>query len=348
MMVWRHAEKLSSGDKGFLPVYMLKSFKSISPKTAALAFAATAAISFATFSTIENNRRLDILQNKALLESISKKDTVTITYVKPRKRLKFKSATLKEAKAFMLSLGHDTSKVNAMFSDSRLEKYVMFKKRTAEADTTKPKKKMTYEDYKKAYNYPELVRLGLEFQSQHADSLAQSQSETGTPSEMTAAIFGVETYYGKKQGDMACVNVFLSLIEDAPNLRDPKNRKHWDRFGKSELAALVEICGMFNADAFSIKGSKRGAIGPMQFLPSNILAFAKEHGTKSLSEIFSIAVAIRFISRYLALSGASAKSSYAIGSANYNAAHEYNHSDYYSHLVVELAADLRAKKALKK
>ncbi|HQT45266.1 MAG TPA: lytic murein transglycosylase [Candidatus Micrarchaeota archaeon] len=327
----------------------MKSFKSISPKTAALAFAATAAISFATFNSIEH-RRLDLLQNKALLESISKKDTITMTYVKPKKHQKFNPATLKAAKAFMLSVGHDTSKVNAMFSDSRLEKYPMFKKRAAEPDTAKPKpkKKMTYGNYKNAYNYPELVRLGREFQSLHADSLAKSQSLTGTPSEMTTAIFGVETYYGKKQGDMACVNVFLSLIEDAPNLRDPNKRQYWDRFGKVELAALAEICGMFDADLFSIRGSKRGAVGPMQFLPSNILAFAKEHGTKSLSEIFSIDVAIAFISRYLARSGASIRSSYAIGSANYNAAHEYNHSDFYSHLLVELAADLKAKRQLKK
>ncbi len=251
-------------------------------------------------------------------------------------KAEFKPATLVQAKKFLLHLGRDTSFVDSLLADTTLQKYSLFKK--PKPDTSKVKKPFTYEMYKKLYHFDKLLELGKKFQTKHWGELVAAQDATGVPNEMISAILGIESIYGTDTGKKECVNVFLSIWEDAPKLR---NASYWSAFSRREFAALLKIGDKYSQSPLSFKGSDRGAIKASQFLPTSVLRYDTLSPGTSYGYFSSIDYSINMISRYLATAGATLNAPLAVDSKNYFAALDYNHSKYYARFIMELARDLR-------
>jgi len=293
-------------------------------------------LSYRVFSTFQKQASfkppaplVDTCIAKPSIKQAARKDST-----KPM--LVFKEATLKEARKFLLHTGRGAVSVDSLLSDSQLEKYVLFKK--PKPDTSKVKKPFTYERYKELYHYDKLLEKGIKFQEKYSLDLAAAQDSTGTPEELVTAVHGIETIYAGYTGELACVNVFLSLMEDS---------RAWKAFAKRELSCFLQICDKYHIDPFSVKGSERGAFTPGQFLPSSFLKYDVLPEGTSFEYAFSVQYSISLVSRYLRDAGASMHSGFSREGTNYKAAFAYNHSGYYARFVVELASDLKKHRQAK-
>jgi membrane-bound lytic murein transglycosylase B len=105
---------------------------------------------------------------------------------------------------------------------------------------------------------------------QYATELDRAAERYGVPANIIAAIIGVETLYGRSQGNFRALDALASLAFDYP---DPKRPDRAEMF-RNQLADLIELDLTGRIDARTIKASYAGAIGIPQFMPGSIKRFA--------------------------------------------------------------------------
>jgi len=147
------------------------------------------------------------------------------------------------------------------------------------------------------------------------------------PPHIIVAILGVETLYGKHQGNYRVIDALSSLAFSYPRR---------EKFFKKELAQFLLLTREENIDPLSIKGSYAGAMGQPQFMPSSYRYYAvdgtgnrkrdllnsdadvifsianyfKQHGWQAKQDI--VAPAIVKNSKYVAINAAARKAKYPI------------------------------------
>jgi membrane-bound lytic murein transglycosylase B len=154
--------------------------------------------------------------------------------------------------------------------------------------------KKEHEDYTKIFMKESYQKAGLEFLKTHREYLDRAEQEYGVLRRDIVSVLIWESGLGKFTGDFREFNVFLGLLlfldraqesavqkmiaEGKPNpLDDParaeKERKRLDK-RKAEsarnLVALLRMSKQIDADPLAITGSWGGAIGYVQFMPSNL------------------------------------------------------------------------------
>lgn len=140
----------------------------------------------------------------------------------------------------------------------------------------KPYEKKTWDVYKALFLTQKRVETGIEFWQANADTLARAQKEYGVPAEMIVAILGVETQYGKRQGEYRVLDALTTLAFHYP--------KRSDYFTK-ELREYFLLCRERKVPPTQYIGSYAGAIGQPQFMPSSYRQFAVDfagHGRRDL------------------------------------------------------------------
>jgi len=94
--------------------------------------------------------------------------------------------------------------------------------------------------------------------------LAATSAEYGVPAEILVAIWGVESSFGRIQGDMDVIRSLATLAAEG-------RRKDW---AEGQLLAALRILFTAQASREQLKGSWAGAMGQTQFTPEDYLSFA--------------------------------------------------------------------------
>jgi membrane-bound lytic murein transglycosylase B len=159
-----------------------------------------------------------------------------------------------------------------------------------------PKVPRSWVNYRGRFVEPIRIKQGRAFMEQYAPELDRATKRYGVPQPIIAAIIGVETLYGKSQGNFRVLDALASLGFDYP---DPKRPDRAAMF-RGQLADLIELDLTGRLDARSIKGSYAGAIGIPQFMPGSIKRFAvSATGAKSIDLSNSMPDAIDSVANFL-------------------------------------------------
>jgi membrane-bound lytic murein transglycosylase B len=129
----------------------------------------------------------------------------------------------------------------------------------------KPYEKKTWDVYKNLFLKPERVQAGIAFWQANQKALDRAEREYGVPANIIVAIIGVETLYGKFQGNYRVLDALTTLAFYYPK-RSPYFTK--------ELAEYLLLCREQQVPATHFTGSYAGAIGKPQFMPSSYRFYA--------------------------------------------------------------------------
>lgn len=125
----------------------------------------------------------------------------------------------------------------------------------------RPKENLTWSDYKPIFVTEKRARKGVKFWNTHKKTLVYAQKHYGVPPSVIIAILGVETRYGEVTGKYRVLDSLSTL-----------SFNHGRRAGffQSELEQFL-LLGRENPaiNPRTTRGSYAGALGQVQFMPSN-------------------------------------------------------------------------------
>lgn len=194
------------------------------------------------------------------------------------------------------------------------------------------------------------------FLKSYRDTFIRAQSTFGVDPGVIAAILLVETEFGQNLGKHLVIERLsrVSSVAEPNNLQknyqelrkanrnlrftEVQTRAHYlEKIFYPEILALLEMCQKNNLDVFELKGSRAGAFGIPQFLPSSYLKFAVDGNQDRIVSLFREDDAIWSVAHFLAKAGWSL----AASSKEKNAAiWKYNRSNPYVETVLKIAGRL--------
>ena len=104
------------------------------------------------------------------------------------------------------------------------------------------------------------VRDGIAYMKKHRKIFDRVEKKYGVPKEYIAAIIGIESAFGKNVGKYPVFDTLATLAFE-------KNRRN--KFFKKELIKFIHLSKTQKFNPRNVKGSYAGAIGLVQFMPSN-------------------------------------------------------------------------------
>lgn len=121
-----------------------------------------------------------------------------------------------------------------------------------------------WDEYQDIFLTKKRINAGKAFMHEHADLLQKAEEQYGVKKEVIAAIIGVETFYGTRQGNYRVLDSLSTLAFDYPD-----RPLFW-----RELKAFFALAEKEQLDPAAIKGSYAGAMGYGQFIPTSFLNYA--------------------------------------------------------------------------
>ncbi len=208
------------------------------------------------------------------------------------------------------------------------------------------------------FTSPGNIQKSREYMAKHKPDLLRAERTYGVNKEIITAIILIETKLGARLGGPSVLN----MLSTVASLSDPDvQNMFWGKVSKSnkltkkkfekwvgkkskwaynELKAFLTYTAREKIDPARIYGSYAGAMGIPQFMPSNILAFAKDGNNDGRVDLFNHADAIMSVATYLKHygwhNGIKKKGAY-------NVIYHYNHSRQYVDAVLEVATRLKSK-----
>ena len=208
------------------------------------------------------------------------------------------------------------------------------------------------------FSSPENIQKSRNYMTRHKTDLLRAEKQYGVNKEIITAIILIETKLGDRLGGPSVLN----MLSTVTSLKDPNVRDiFWDKISKStdftktkfqkwaerkskwaynELKAFLIYTTREKMDPVRIYGSYAGAMGIAQFMPSNILTFAKDGNNDGRVDLFNHSDAITSIASYLKHYG---WHSGIKGKRAVNVIYRYNHSRPYADAVLKVAALLKSE-----
>ncbi|HCM04895.1 MAG TPA: lytic murein transglycosylase B [Oceanospirillales bacterium] len=146
-----------------------------------------------------------------------------------------------------------------------------------EAIARPAEKTMTWARYQKIFLTKKRISQGKQFLKDNAALLEKAEKEFGVPKEVISAIIGVETFYGKRQGNYRVLDSLSTLAFDYP-----KRSLFWREL--KEFFVLSQEQGVNPGD---LKGSYAGAMGYGQFIPSSYRAYAIDYDGDNKKDLWA-------------------------------------------------------------
>lgn len=140
------------------------------------------------------------------------------------------------------------------------------------AEKTKP-----WHEYRKIFLGEDRVQQGIEFWTENAEALADSEKQFGVAPEVIVAIIGVETRYGRHMGSYRVIDALATLGFDY----EPRAK-----FFNSQLEQLFLLAREQQQDPLILMGSYAGAMGYGQFIPSSYRSFARDFDNDGFADIW--------------------------------------------------------------
>lgn len=195
--------------------------------------------------------------------------------------------------------------------------------------------------------------------AEYAQAFLAAERATGVPAEVVAAILHVETRCGRVTGQS---NVLfgvarLAMANEPGNVAENIARRTAERGARPDLAERVraraarleeiflpEVAAVFalaeaqGLDPLELRGSRAGALGAPQFLPSSYLRFGVDGDGDGRIDLYDIADAAASAAHFLASHGWQGSLSPA---QRRQVVWHYNRSDAYVDAVLTLSERLR-------
>lgn len=139
------------------------------------------------------------------------------------------------------------------------------------------------------------VAEGRAMMSRHAQALASAEQRYGVDRFTIAAVWGVESDYGKVTGRWGLPQALSTLACTAPRRRD---------YFRGELVATLQIVERGDLAPEKLRGSWAGAFGQTQFMPSTYLRLAVDgDGDGRRNLVDSVPDALHSTANFLAKAG---------------------------------------------
>ncbi|MFC1798348.1 lytic murein transglycosylase [Thermodesulfobacteriota bacterium] len=255
----------------------------------------------------------------------------------------------KPLKQMLVKDGFDVNRIESVYARSgvnfdieTLSRYFSHREATLNYDQFASRRAI-----KKARKYIQKYQIDLE----------KTEKEFGVDKEVITAIMLVETQLGTVTGNRSVLNslsTFASLSDKGirnrvwADLSNPENdsRKNFDkwadrksRWAYAELKAFLTYTEKEHVDPSMVNGSIAGALGIAQFMPSNILAYAKDGNNDGSIDLFNHSDAIASIASYLKHYG------WRPGidrDKAFKVVYKYNHSEYYVRTILKIRERLKS------
>ena len=137
--------------------------------------------------------------------------------------------------------------------------------------------KRSLEDYLSIATSDERVSKGRAAFARHRGLLTALESQYGVDAEIIAAIWGLESFYGERRGQVPVISATSTLAFDGRR----------GRFFEQQLVAALRILQNGDIPASRMTGSWAGAMGHTQFIPTSYLQFAVDHTGDGRRDIWS-------------------------------------------------------------
>ncbi len=135
----------------------------------------------------------------------------------------------------------------------------------------------TLEDYLSIAASDERVSKGRAAFARHRATLSAVEARYGVPAEIVAAIWGLESFYGERRGNVPVISSTSTLAFDGRR----------GVFFEKQLIAALKVLQKGDTTAANLKGSWAGAMGHTQFIPTSYQAFAVDFNGDGRRDIWS-------------------------------------------------------------
>ena len=132
-------------------------------------------------------------------------------------------------------------------------------------------------DYLDSAASPERVKNGQAALRKHARLLDQIEAKFGVDKEVVVAVWGLESAYGTRKGDVPIISALSTLAYDGRR----------GAFFEQQLIAALQIIQQGNVAPRNMTGSWAGAMGHTQFIPTSYLAYAVDFTGDGKRDIWS-------------------------------------------------------------
>ena len=137
--------------------------------------------------------------------------------------------------------------------------------------------KRSLEDYLSIAASEERVSKGRAALVRHGSTLGAIEGRFGVDAKIVAAIWGLESFYGERRGDVPVISATSTLAYDGRR----------GAFFEKQLVAALKILQNGDITASRMTGSWAGAMGHTQFIPTSYLAFAVDFTGDGRRDIWS-------------------------------------------------------------
>ncbi|MEM9967148.1 MAG: lytic murein transglycosylase [Pseudomonadota bacterium] len=135
----------------------------------------------------------------------------------------------------------------------------------------------TFEDYLSIAASDERIRKGRAAFAKHQATLNAVEARYGVAPEIVTAIWGLESSYGERRGDISVISATSTLAFDGRR----------GTFFEKQLIEALKILQSGDVSAANLKGSWAGAMGHTQFIPTSYAAFAVDFDGDGRRDIWS-------------------------------------------------------------
>lgn len=193
-----------------------------------------------------------------------------------------------EFRASARAAGIDQATLQSAFADVRLVPRVIA------SDRAQPEFTRTVWAYLDSAVSAQRITRGQEKLRPLRASIDPIAARYGVPTEILAAIWGMESNYGSNVGDIPAIDALATLAFEG-------RRGEWAR---GQLLAALKILQNGDIARAQMVGSWAGAMGQTQFLPSNFLAYAVDADGDGRRDIWgSVPDVMASTANFLARSG---------------------------------------------
>jgi membrane-bound lytic murein transglycosylase B len=201
------------------------------------------------------------------------------------------------------------------------------------------------------FSTPESIRKARAYMQAHRPTLEEAERTYGVDTRVITAILLVESRLGTYTGTRSALNILSTLAAlTEPEMQEtfweiiPSERRvsraHYEErvrrradWGYRELKALLTYTARENIDPAAITGSYAGAVGYAQFMPTSILAYARDGDNDGRIDLRTHPDAIASIAHYLQRHGWRPE---AGRERQEKAVHAYNPSSYYVAAIMKI------------
>jgi lytic murein transglycosylase len=209
---------------------------------------------------------------------------------------------------------------------------VAYDPRVIRLDRSQRSFRLSYEQFYRRRVSSALLSRGRGLMRRHARLLSGIEKRYGVPGEVLIAIWGLETYYGRSNGNFAIIRSLATLAYDCRR----------SRFFTRELLAALQIVQRGDMSPGQMRGGWAGEIGQTQFLATSYVRYAVDYdGDGRRDLIRSVPDLLASTANYLRAKGWRRGQAWGPGTANHTVIREWNSAGVYVRTIAAVAEELR-------